>query len=359
MSRTQVRAAGGVVVRDGCVLLVHRPATTTGRSRRASSTRASPGRRRRAARSRRRPGFAASSARRSAGRTTSTRAAARRRCGTTGWSRRRAVRPERGRRGALGAARRGARAPQLPPRSSSCSAVCRSVADSSFPARPRRRRGADGRRDRPGRGRLGPAGLAARPVPRRDRAGARARSSTASTRLAAKGGPDPGQVLARIAVGRGARAGRPDDRGGRRGCRRQGGRLPPRRRGAAGSARSSPRTRARSRSPRSPPPPSRPDRVIGMHFFNPVPVLKLVEVIRAERTSDETRRGDRRARARARQGAGRGARRRRVRLEPDPDAVHQRGRLGARRRASPAPRRSTPLRSSASAIRSARSRSPT
>jgi 3-hydroxybutyryl-CoA dehydrogenase len=32
----------------------------------------------------------------------------------------------------------------------------------------------------------------------------------------------------------------------------------------------------------------RPDRVIGMHFFNPVPVLKLVEVIRAERTSDDT-----------------------------------------------------------------------
>src|SRR5262245_57740670 len=32
----------------------------------------------------------------------------------------------------------------------------------------------------------------------------------------------------------------------------------------------------------------RPDRVIGMHFFNPVPVLRLVEVIRAEQTSDET-----------------------------------------------------------------------
>jgi 3-hydroxybutyryl-CoA dehydrogenase len=33
---------------------------------------------------------------------------------------------------------------------------------------------------------------------------------------------------------------------------------------------------------------SRPQSVIGMHFFNPVPVLKLVEVIRAVQTSDET-----------------------------------------------------------------------
>jgi 3-hydroxybutyryl-CoA dehydrogenase len=32
----------------------------------------------------------------------------------------------------------------------------------------------------------------------------------------------------------------------------------------------------------------RPERVIGMHFFNPVPLLKLVEVIRAVQTSDET-----------------------------------------------------------------------
>ena len=31
-----------------------------------------------------------------------------------------------------------------------------------------------------------------------------------------------------------------------------------------------------------------PERVIGMHFFNPVPVLALVEVIRAEQTSNET-----------------------------------------------------------------------
>lgn len=31
-----------------------------------------------------------------------------------------------------------------------------------------------------------------------------------------------------------------------------------------------------------------PERVVGMHFFNPVPVLKLVEVIRAEQTSEAT-----------------------------------------------------------------------
>jgi 3-hydroxybutyryl-CoA dehydrogenase len=33
---------------------------------------------------------------------------------------------------------------------------------------------------------------------------------------------------------------------------------------------------------------SRPDKVVGMHFFNPVPLMKLVEIIRGIATSDET-----------------------------------------------------------------------
>jgi 3-hydroxybutyryl-CoA dehydrogenase len=33
---------------------------------------------------------------------------------------------------------------------------------------------------------------------------------------------------------------------------------------------------------------SRPERFVGMHFFNPVPVMKLVEIIRGYATSDDT-----------------------------------------------------------------------
>ncbi len=32
----------------------------------------------------------------------------------------------------------------------------------------------------------------------------------------------------------------------------------------------------------------RPDKVVGMHFFNPVQIMKLVEIVKGEKTSDET-----------------------------------------------------------------------
>ena len=102
----------------------------------------------------------------------------------------------------------------------------------------------------------------------------------------------------------------------------------------------------------------RPDRVIGMHFFNPVPMMSLVEVVRGKETSDET------AEAITALAPELGKTPARellpgLRLEPDPDAVHQRGRLGAPRGRRRSRRRSTRSRSSGSPIRWGRSRSPT
>ena len=54
--------------------------------------------------------------------------------------------------------------------------------------------------------------------------------------------------------------------------------------------RSSPRTPRRSRSPLLGAATKRPDKVLGMHFMNPVPLMTLVELIRGQATSDESMR---------------------------------------------------------------------
>ena len=46
----------------------------------------------------------------------------------------------------------------------------------------------------------------------------------------------------------------------------------------------------------------RPERVVGMHFFNPAPLMPLVEIVRAERT---VRRRRRDARSRSARGSAR------------------------------------------------------
>ena len=74
---------------------------------------------------------------------------------------------------------------------------------------------------------------------------------------------------------------------------------------------------------------TRPEQVIGMHFFNPVPVLKLVEVIRAVQTSDEAT-----ARSRAGRSGSFAADRSRA-AETGPRCASRRHPRAARRRASP------------------------
>jgi 3-hydroxybutyryl-CoA dehydrogenase len=106
-------------------------------------------------------------------------------------------------------------------------------------------------------------------------------------KLAEKGGADPQAALARIAPTGGLVAADlmieaiTEDEGAKEDVFRRADGVLPERAILASNTSSIPITSLASVT-------SRPEQVIGMHFFNPVPVLKLVEVIRAVQTSDET-----------------------------------------------------------------------
>ncbi len=106
-------------------------------------------------------------------------------------------------------------------------------------------------------------------------------------RLHEKGGPDPGEVLARVEVSDGLAPADllieavVEDADVKRAIFREADEVLPPHAILATNTSSIPITGIAAAT-------SRPGQVIGMHFFNPVPVLALVEVIRAVQTTDET-----------------------------------------------------------------------
>jgi len=106
-------------------------------------------------------------------------------------------------------------------------------------------------------------------------------------KLAAKGGPAPGEVLGRVSSAAALVAADlmieavVEDQGVKEAVFREADEILPPEAILASNTSSIPITSLAAVT-------GRPDRVIGMHFFNPVPVLRLVEVIRGLQTSDET-----------------------------------------------------------------------
>ena len=106
-------------------------------------------------------------------------------------------------------------------------------------------------------------------------------------RLHEKGGPEPGEVLGRVTPVDGLVEADllieaiVEDAGAKRAVFRAADEALPAHAVLASNTSSIPITELAAAT-------ARPGQVIGMHFFNPVPMLALVEVIRAEQTTDET-----------------------------------------------------------------------
>jgi 3-hydroxybutyryl-CoA dehydrogenase len=106
-------------------------------------------------------------------------------------------------------------------------------------------------------------------------------------RQAEKGGPDPGEVLARVEPAGGLVPADlmveavVEDSAVKEGVFRRADQILPSEAILASNTSSIPISTLAAAT-------DRPDRVIGMHFFNPVPVLGLVEIVRGRETSDET-----------------------------------------------------------------------